>query len=68
MPGAQSASDARLAIQRATAYLVARQNCSVQSAWVLIQQEAMAKRANLDTVAKSIVAGEPILYRYSIPI
>ena len=64
----QSARDARAAIQTATEYLVARRNYSPQKALDWIQQEAMAKRAALETVAVAIVSGESVPYRHSVPI
>ena len=60
--------DTRIAIKRATSYLVEHQHCTPQEALEQIQQEARAKRVKLDEVANAIVLERPVAYRYDVPI
>jgi len=61
-------SDAHSALQQATDYLVTRHHCSPQEAQEWIRQEARAKKARLDTVARAILAEEAIDYCHPVPI
>jgi AmiR/NasT family two-component response regulator len=57
----------RLDLEQAEAYLAANRHCSVAEAERWIQQEARAKKASLDQVAKAIIAGETVGYHYDMP-
>jgi len=58
----------RSALKRATEYLTTRYHCSPQEALERIQQEARAKRARLEEVARAIVTEKTIGYQYDVPI
>jgi AmiR/NasT family two-component response regulator len=60
-------SDTRAVFRQATECLIARHCCSTDEASERIRQEAMAKRATLDEVARAIIVGEPLSYRPSPP-
>ena len=60
--------DTHSALQHATDYLIARRGCSPQEAQEWIQQEARAKKARLDSVARAIVAEQVIDYCHDVPI
>jgi response regulator NasT len=60
--------DTRKAIKQATTYLVEHENLTPQQALERIQQEARAKRVELDEVARAILLDRPVPYRYGIPI
>lgn len=49
--------DTRLALEQATEYLVRQRDCSPHEAQEWIQQEARAKRAWLEDVARAILVG-----------
>jgi AmiR/NasT family two-component response regulator len=59
--------ETRLDIEQARAYLAASRHCSWSEAQARIEQEARAKRASLDEVARAILADEQIAYRHDAP-
>jgi AmiR/NasT family two-component response regulator len=59
--------DTRFTLEQAKAYLTANRHCSVAEAESWIEQEARAKKASLDEVAKAIIAEETVGYHYDIP-
>lgn len=60
--------DVRSAFRQATHHLVVNHKLSPQEARKWILQEAMAKKASLKEVAKAIITGEMIEYRYNVPV
>ncbi len=60
--------DIRSLFRRATSCLVTEQHCSPQEAWSRIEQEARAKRVELDIVARAILQGQPVPYHHDVPI
>ena len=60
--------DTRLALEQATEYLVRQRDCSPHEAQEWIRQEATAKRACLEEVARAIVVGETVSYHHSAPV
>ena len=60
--------DTRLALEQATEYRVRHRDCSPHEARGWIQQEARAKRACLEEVARAIVVGETVSYHHSVPV
>jgi len=60
--------DTRKAIKQATTCLIERENLTPQQALERIQQEARAKRVELDEVARAILLEKPVSYRYGVPI
>jgi response regulator NasT len=61
-------SDTHSALQHATDCLISRHNCSSQEARELILQEARARKASLDRVARAILLGETVPYCYDVPV
>jgi AmiR/NasT family two-component response regulator len=65
---AKQVLNARSAFKQATHYLVVNHQLSPQEARARIMQEAMAKRAGLEEVARAVVAGNTVEYHYNTPI
>jgi response regulator NasT len=61
-------SDTHSALRQATDWLIARHQCSSQEAQEWIRQEARAKKARLDTVARELLAQEAIDYCSEGPV
>jgi AmiR/NasT family two-component response regulator len=58
----------RSTIQRATEHLATHYRFSPREAHEWVQQEARAKKANLDQVAQAVLNGNSVPYRYDVPI
>ena len=57
----------RAVLKRATDYLVARYGCTPQEARRRIHQRARAKKAALSQVARMVLVGQTVDYRYNVP-
>ncbi len=62
-----STPDIRSVLEQATEYLVVHRHCSAEEAEAWIQQEARAKKASLDEVAKAVIAQKAVGYHYDVP-
>jgi response regulator NasT len=60
--------DACIVLKRATAHLTGRLGFSYADARQWIEQEARARRASLSDVAKAILEGTTVPYRYNVPL
>ena len=60
--------DVRAALEQAAEHLAAHLKCTPREAREWIRQEARAKKACLDRVARAILLGETVPYSYDVPI